>query len=74
MSVTILGSKGHNVNEENEAVVGVDTGALGIEHNPLSRPDANNYLQAETLSNTFGGGLVSKKTGCSAHACYSFDG
>lgn len=74
-SATILGSKGHNVNEEKEAAAGADAGASSIGHDPLSGPDASNYLRAETPSDAFGGGLVGgEETGRSAHARYSFDG
>jgi len=73
-SATILGSKGLNISGEKEAAVAADAGASSIGHDPLSGPDASNYLRAETPSDAFGGGLVGEETGRPAHARYSFDG
>ncbi len=71
-SATILGGKGHSVSGEKEAAA--DTGASSIGHDPLSGPDASNYLRAETPSDAFGGGLVGEETARPAHARFSFDG
>ena len=72
-SATILGGKVHNVSGEKEAAAGADAGASSIGHDPLSGPDASNYLRAETPSDAFGGALVGE-AGRPAHARYSFDG
>lgn len=69
-SATILGSKGLAVDGEKEA----DAGASSTGHDPLSGPDASNYLRAETPSDAFGGGLANEESGRPAHARYSFDG
>lgn len=69
-----MGNKGLNISGEKEAAVGADAGASSIGHDPLSGPDASNYLRAETPSDAFGGGLVGEETRRPAHARYSFDG
>lgn len=79
-SATILGGKGQDVSGEKEATaagaaaIAADAGASSSGHDPLSGPDASNYLRAETPSDAFGGGLVGEETGRPAHARYSFDG
>ena len=83
-SATILGGRGPEVSGEKEAaaaataagaaVIAADAGASSSGHDPLSGPDASNYLRAETPSDAFGGGLVGEETGRPAHARYSFDG
>ncbi|KAI0305506.1 cortical protein marker for cell polarity-domain-containing protein [Multifurca ochricompacta] len=72
---TILGSPSpfHNVSAEKDAAA-ADAGASNVEHDPLTGPDASNYLRAETPLDAFGGGLVGEETGRPAHARYSFDG
>jgi hypothetical protein len=74
-TTSILGSQSphHNVSGEKEAVA-ADAGASSSGHDPLSGPDASNYVRAETPSDAFGGGLGSEETGRPAHARYSFDG
>jgi hypothetical protein len=81
-SATILGGRGPgpDVSGEKEAAaagaaaIAGDAGASSSGHDPLSGPDASNYLRAETPSDAFGGGLVGEETGRPAHARYSFDG
>jgi hypothetical protein len=76
-SATILGGKGQTVSGEKDAAAAVaaaDAGGSSSGHDPLSGPDASNYLRAETPSDAFGGGLMSDETGRPAHARYSFDG
>jgi len=79
-SATILGGKGQDASGEKEATaagaaaIAADAGASSSDHDPLSGPDASNYLRAETPSDAFGGGLVGEETGRPAHARYSFDG
>ena len=79
-SATILGGKGQGVSGDKEATaagaaaIAADAGASSSGHDPLSGPDASNYLRAETPSDAFGGGLVGEETGRPAHARYSFDG
>jgi len=76
----ILGGRGQDVSREKEATaagaasIATDAGALSSGHDPLSGPDASNYLHAKTPCDAFGGGLVSEETGCPIHARYSFDG
>jgi hypothetical protein len=73
-TTSILGSQSpHNVSGEKDAAA-ADAGASSTGHDPLSGPDASNYLRAETPSDTFGGGLASEETGRPAHARYPFDG
>jgi len=73
---TILGSQSpfHNVSGEKEEAAAADVGASSTAHDPLSGPDASNYVRAETPSDAFGGGLIGEETGRPAHARYSFDG
>ncbi|KAH9956897.1 cortical protein marker for cell polarity-domain-containing protein [Russula dissimulans] len=72
-SATILGGKGHSISTEKDAA-GADAGASSVGHDPLTGPDASNYVRAETPSDAFGGGLVGEETGRPAHARFSFDG
>ena len=65
---TSLGSKGHN-GEEMEVVVGVDENDSSIGHDPLSGPDASNYLRTETPSDASGGVRVGE-----GNERYSSDG
>jgi hypothetical protein len=71
-SATILGSKGHIAGGEKEPGAAADAGASSSGHDPLSGPDASNYLRAETPSDAIVGGLVSEEVGRPAHARYSF--
>ena len=59
---------------EKDATMGGNPGASSVGHDLLTGPDASNYVWAETLSDVFGGGLVSEETGHPAHTHYSFDG
>ena len=73
-SATILGGKGVSGEKDAAAAAAADAGASSSGHDPLSGPDASNYLRAETPSDAFGGGLISEETGRPAHARFSFDG
>jgi len=79
-SATILGGRGQDISGEKEATaagaasIATNVGASSSGHDPLSGPNASNYLHAKTPCNAFGGGLVGKETGCPTHAHYSFDG
>jgi hypothetical protein len=68
-SATILGGKGQSISGEKEGAAAASSSG----HDPLSGPDASNYLRAETPSDAFGGGLMSDESGRPAHARYSFD-
>jgi hypothetical protein len=72
-SAAILGGK--EASDAGVATTAADAGGTSsLGHDPLSGPDASNYLRAETPSDAFVGGLVGEETGRPAHARYSFDG
>ncbi|KAI0302566.1 cortical protein marker for cell polarity-domain-containing protein [Russula brevipes] len=63
-----------HINAATSATILGTKGASSMGHDPLSGPDASNYLRAETPSDAFGGGLANEESGRPAHARYSFDG
>ena len=76
---TILGTPSpfHNASADKERPTTAEADASNTGHDPLSGPDASNYLRAETPSDAFGGALLgSEETGLGrlTHARYSFDG
>ena len=76
---TILGTPSpfHNASAEKDRPTTAEADASNTGHDPLSGPDASNYLRAETPLDAFGGALIgSEETGPGriTHARYSFDG